>query len=363
MGNVVDYKLKAASSGSVLSYPTDVTYVDGHYIMFKIFEQAGVEWSSPYTDVNLPGMQISNLKTSLQGALGTAVNRIKEKVFSKLGTKIQNFSKLASAEFGGGRKTGKFTVHAGKGRADKRHHKGDICLYTPPQVNVNWKAIYETEALTGLGTPSSTIAEWMTGNQAAGSAIADQVKKFIAGTQHFVGVGGLTQRMLGEAINRNFADVIFTGVDFRTFTFEYSFMPASEKEAKEVDKIINMFQYYAMPLRRQDVAMTYELPATFELVYMYYGNKNKYIMPALALGLEGIDIKYGGEKFATFRGDERGAQPVRTDMTLTFREIEVADRASIYGDTVAQKYEGVDAIGDGDKTDLKKENDVDFQAS
>ena len=358
MGNVVDYKLKALTSGSVLSYPTDVTYVDGHYIMFKIFEQAGVEWSSPYTDVNLPGMQISNLKTSLQGALGTAVNRIKEKVFSKLSTKIQNFSKLASAEFGGGRKTGKFTVHAGKGRADKRYHKGDICLYTPPQVNVNWKAIYETEALTGLGSITSTLSEWWNNNQATGSAIADQVKKFVAGTQHFVGVGGLTQRMLGEAINRNFADVIFTGVDFRTFTFEYSFMPASEKEAKEVDKIINMFQYYAMPLRRQDVAMTYELPATFELVYMYYGNRNKYIMPALALGLESVDIKYGGEKFATFRGDERGAQPVRTDMTLTFREIEIADRASIYDDTVAQKdegFKGVNTIGDGDKTDLKTE--------
>ena len=49
--------------------------------MFKIFEQAGVEYKSPYTDANLPGMQISNLQTSIQGAIGTAVNRIKEKVF------------------------------------------------------------------------------------------------------------------------------------------------------------------------------------------------------------------------------------------------------------------------------------------
>ena len=45
--------------------------------------------------------------------------------------------------------------------------------------------------------------------------------------------------------------------------------------------------------------------------YMYYSKENKYIHPPLTLALESIDISYGGQKFATFRGDERGAQPVK----------------------------------------------------
>ena len=47
-----------------------------------------------------------------------------------------------------------------------------------------------------------------------------------------------------------------------------------------------------------------------------------------------LGISYGGQKFATFRGYERGAQPVRTDVTLTFRELELADRHTLYGANV-----------------------------
>jgi hypothetical protein len=139
--------------------------------------------------------------------------------------------------------------------------------------------------------------------------------------------------MTGMAINQTFADVIFTGVAYRTFTFDYSFMPASEEEGEEVDNIINTLSYYAMPLRKDDVAMTYELPAIFELEYMYRDKINQYIMPALSLALESVDVTYGGEKFATFRGNAKGAQPIRTDVKLTFKELEIADRASMYGDT------------------------------
>ena len=106
----------------------------------------------------------------------------------------------------------------------------------------------------------------------------------------------------------------------------------------EVNDIINTLTYYAMPLRKDDVAMTYELPAVFELEYMYRDNINKYIMPALSLALESVDVKYCGEKFVTFRGNEKGAQPVRTDVVLTFKELEIADRASIYGDDVGMSF-------------------------
>ena len=63
---------------------------------------------------------------------------------------------------------------------------------------------------------------------------------------------------------------------------------------------------------------------------MYFDRTNQYIHQPLTLALESIDITYGGAKFATFRGDDRGAQPVRTDMTLTFRELEYADRHTLY---------------------------------
>ena len=81
--------------------------------------------------------------------------------------------------------------------------------------------------------------------------------------------------------------------------------------------------------------------------YMYFDKTNQYIHQPLTLALESIDITYGGAKFATFRGDARGAQPVKTDMTLTFRELEYADRHTLYGTDPTKEAErfDIDQVG------------------
>ena len=112
-------------------------------------------------------------------------------------------------------------------------------------------------------------------------------------------------------------------------------MPRNMKEAEEVDNIINMLTFYALPNRKQNSARTFDIPAEFNMKYMYYNRINKYIHQPLTLALENIDIKYGGSKFATFRGNSKGAQPVKTDMTLTFRELEYADRTTLYGTNIS----------------------------
>lgn len=332
----------------ILSYPNDVTYNDGHYLLFKIFERPGVEYTSPYTDVNIP-TQIQN-KNALAArgeyskereAIRAKLNRSNNKGLKEI---VSKFHTTFGKEFSSVRSK-RYSAFQGRGKAAKDKLVGNICLYTPPQVSVSYKTTYETENISMIGAVISSVGKVLgsgsfgEGFEALGEESYTLLQKVVAGTGQFAGTGGAQQALFGSAVNRNFADVIFTGVEFRTFTFEYSFMPSNPKEAKDVAEIVDMFSYYSLPLRRQDVAMTYELPAEFELRYMYYGNKNRYIHPALALGLESVDIKYGGEKFATFRDNEKGAQPVRTDLTLTFRELEIADRHSIYGDAVSNNWD------------------------
>ena len=322
----------------VLSYPNDVAYNDGHYILFKIFEKPGVNYESPYVDVNLPSQISNQAKILATGASTKKTQQVRAEIERYNNAKINKFR--YGSEFSAARSP-RYSVFQGKGKAAKNYLKGNICLYTPPTVNVTYKATYEEENISGIGALVSSLGEvWKgaTGDRGFWDAVGDEGtalgRKAIGSMGDLAGTGGAQQALFGTAVNRNFADVIFTGVSFRTFTFEYVFMPANPQEANDVAQIIEMFHYYAMPIRRQDTAMTYELPAEFELRYMYYNKRNKYIQPALALALESVDIKYGGEKFATFRGNEDGAQPVRTDLTLTFRELEIADRHSIYGDEV-----------------------------
>ena len=119
-------------------------------------------------------------------------------------------------------------------------------------------------------------------------------------------------------------------------------MPKNKQEAQEVDEIINTLTFYALPNRKQNSAQTFDIPAEFNMRYMYFDKTNKYIHQPLTLALESIDLTYGGAKFAAFRGDERGAQPVRTDMTLTFRELEYADRHTLYGIDPTEEAERFD---------------------
>tara|TARA_Y100000590_G_scaffold123976_1_gene141844 strand:+ start:23506 stop:24624 length:1119 start_codon:yes stop_codon:yes gene_type:complete len=330
---------------NIYNYPNDVQFNDGHYILFNIFEKAGVDYHRPFTRVS--GVAQSAGQATIQknsfGSLGNnlskKMNSILQKVQNATGYDSKNLAKVNEFSFDR-QTTHKSGAFAHRGKGAKNFHRGSICLYTPPNVNVTHKVNYEEEDIGGIGTLFAGASEawrkgmesgWKAGVGTAGSNAVAIAQRAAALAGRVGGAGSMQQAMFGTQVNRNFADVIFTGVAFRSFTFEYSFMPANKKEARDVANIVDMFQFFSLPNRRQDSAMTYELPAIFELQYMYFNKINKYLPKTLALGLEDVQIKYGGQKFATFRGDSYGAQPVRTDMTLTFRELEVPDRHSLYG--------------------------------
>mgnify|MGYP005990610467 FL=1 len=320
----------------VLSYPLNVDQADGHYLLFQIFETEGVNYPSPYTDINIPQQKMNRAKIQ---SYGVADNKLK-KIFDAL-SKATGFRNNAETRYIGNMINNvairpDSRTFAGQGKAKKSHLKGAIALYTPQQIKVSHKMQYQQEDLSFLGANVAGFLEAMQGTGFTGkakntlNAFKTAGQKMIAGLGQFAGTGGLQQSIFGSAVNRNLAEVIFTGLEYRTFSFEYSFMPKSKNEAIVVDEIINMLTYYALPNRKQNSAQTFDIPAEFMLKYMYFGKQNKYIHPALTLALESIDITYGGSKFATFRGDERGAQPIKTDVTLTFRELEYADRHTLY---------------------------------
>ena len=48
-----------------------------------------------------------------------------------------------------------------------------------------------------------------------------------------ISMGSLSHpAVFGTAVNQNLAEVIFTGLEYRTFSMEFSMMPKSKREAK-----------------------------------------------------------------------------------------------------------------------------------
>ena len=327
----------------VLSYPLNVEENDGHYILFTIFETPAYEYKSPYTDLNVPQQKINSSKLQTSGVSDVKRNRIQQAI-SKLANVSYANSAINNNDFGAGRYAKRYRTSilgAGRGEAAKpKNARAAISLYTPQQIKVSHKMNYQAEDVSFLGTGIAAVFDAVAADNklaATGTNLKSLVQRGVGGLGRVAGTGGLQQAAFGTAINQNLAEVIFTGLEYRTFSMEFSMLPKSKQEAKHVDEIINTLTFYALPNRKQNSAQTFDIPAEFNMKYMYYSKENKYIHPALTLALESIDISYGGQKFATFRGDERGAQPVRTDVSLTFRELELADRHTLYGSKVEKE--------------------------
>jgi hypothetical protein len=322
---------------TVRNYPIDVTEQDGHYILFTIYETQAYEYNSPYTDVNVPQQKLNSAKLQTFGVSDS----IRKKILENL-NKVSNISNVTKTGLSVSdyEKRDRVTTFAGQFNAAKpKLAVGAISLYTPKQIKVTHKMSYSQEDMSAVFAGLKDAISGQSGSVTDAAKAA--LQRTLGSVGRFAGSGGAQQALFGTSINQNLAEVLFTGLEYRTFSFEYSFMPRNKKEAQTVDDIINMFTFYALPNRKQTSAMTFDIPAEFNMKYMYYGKENKYIHPALTLGLESIDITYGGEKFATFRGDERGAQPIRTDMTLTFRELEYADRYTMRNHFNGSKISGV----------------------
>ena len=138
-------------------------------------------------------------------------------------------------------------------------------------------------------------------------------------------------------VTNNRMEMVFEGVDRRSFSFSFKMMPKSEAEAIAVDKIVNMFRFYMAPSfdGAATQSRTFIVPATFDIEYYYNpGKRNKFLNRISTCVLESCNVTYGGERTQFFRptsggvhGD--GAPPVETSIELSFKELEVITREKI----------------------------------
>lgn len=141
-------------------------------------------------------------------------------------------------------------------------------------------------------------------------------------------VGDLLLRGQGLALNPQL-QVLFTGVGFRTFQFDFTFTPYSREESETVKKIIKAFKMAAAP-RIQEAAifgqgLFYEVPDRFKINFMYDGKENTNVNKIAECVLENVNVDYAPNGWVAFEG---GA-PVQTKLTLQFKEIEIIDKTRI----------------------------------
>jgi hypothetical protein len=119
------------------------------------------------------------------------------------------------------------------------------------------------------------------------------------------------------------AEQLFKGVNFRDFTFDYQFVPRSEKEAESVMRIIRMFRHHMLPEFKDQANFLYIYPSEFEIRYYKGAKENQYVERHMTCVLTNMIVDYTPNgQFNTFPN----GMSTQINMSLTFRELSVTTK-------------------------------------
>lgn len=219
--------------------------------------------------------------------------------------------------------------------------KTAVALYLNNRPSVNYTASWQDTDLGILGGSTaimSNLKDVFTGREGQGAiagrlgAAGDVVKNLggaaaafavknvnnsIAG--EFGDAAGAFSAASGQAVNP-FKAQLFKNMGFRTFSFDYVFLPKNKAEYEQVQNIIKTFKMNMHPtLGQEKFFMGY--PAEFNIEYQYRENgENTNLFKISSCALTNMKVDYGGTDFMTFKGTN-GA-PAEINMTLAFTELE-----------------------------------------
>ena len=152
-----------------------------------------------------------------------------------------------------------------------------------------------------------------------GAAIAEVVNLFGANIDQ----NSFASRTQGVIINPNL-ELLFKGVDLRSFSFSFDMTPRSRAESNEIKGIINTFKRRMAPKTTIDggtansKGIFIQAPDVFDIEFMSGGQSHPFLFKMKTCALTNIQTNYAGTgAYATYED----STPIKMRMTLSFREL------------------------------------------
>jgi hypothetical protein len=369
---------------TTLKYPNDVGSADkGHYMIFFVREQMNTNFGVAKRggqsfekgkeqalfaslDKQVKGSGLvsessrndfaSFLNDKLGSALtkgGTYLNK-QGGVTGKVGNAINSFvsgpqkaAREESFDSSIGQSIAQITDKSPFGFLNRTRLTNDaIALYMPDTINFDSTASYSEmrpgeEKLGQFAVAASELTDayksGMRGSQLAGVAIKSGLAQQFAQDviAKIPGGGGATGRLglfgaTGKVTNP-MLELIYSSPSLRSFQFEFMFYPRDEREAFEVQRIIDRFRFHQAPEldKFQSGRQTGMLipPSEFDIKFFYAGKQNPNIPPIASCVLENIQVNFAPRGWSAYEvaGENspalgRTGMPVAIQMSLQFRE-------------------------------------------
>lgn len=181
--------------------------------------------------------------------------------------------------------------------------------------------------ITKAGENITTMLQGLTSTILSGPALTYFNNTLAAQAANIPFGGNLTAsqllaRQTGQILNPNM-ELLFEGVNLRSFKFSFKMTPRGPREAAVVKNIIRTLKKNMCPSGENSLYL--ETPNIFELTYKKGSGDHPFLHRFKQCALTDMSVNYTGEGvYATYGGLEKdgGGTPVSIIMDLGFKELE-----------------------------------------
>jgi hypothetical protein len=369
---------------NTMRYPLDIgNYDKAHYMVIHIFKQKNSQFtgiqrskeSEIYRNYKGADKPSTSFSSKINSAIDSAVNNFTKgktlfgkEISTSFGTSSASVSKQS---FSKDDYLSSVQNINDKSLIDTVTETTDsIVLYMPDTLQFTNQQSYEeltlNSKLGGLlvagkslldasrqGTDVSRAAEGAILTAAAQKAFevaGSVIGQGSAQAGAFLALGGVNNPML---------EIIYKSPAFRSFSYEFMFYPRDEREALEVQNIIQRFRFHQAPeIDAGSSGLLMIPPSQFELAFYYNGQPNPNIPTIGRCVLESIDVNYAPNGWSAYEipGENdarlgRTGMPTAIQMTLNFKETVILTKQSFINSDIAGKggYKGREPLNITDK--------------
>jgi hypothetical protein len=386
---------------TTLRYPLDIgNYDKGHYVVFYVREQKETSYASravsgeAATFTNTGGVSVKNLGdinglaanfgneilgkinaglSQVNGATGGALGGLTSQISSAaskgisgitsgITSSVNNIFGQSNIKFGGSSAETQSVIDNSIKRITggslsflrtTKLTKDAIALYMPDTLNYTYSQSYDQLTLgeelggQGLAAAKSVMDAYQSGGySAAAGAVA---KSAVETGKQKIGqavAGALGSAQTGQAIlaatgrvQNPMLEMVYKSPNFRTFQFDFVFYPRDEREALEVQRIIERLRFHQAPEIMKGAGGFLIPPSEFDIKFYYGGGENPNIPQIATCVLTNFDVNYAPNGFSAYEvpGENspnlgRTGMPTSIQVTLQFQELTYLTKADFRED-------------------------------
>ncbi len=355
-------------------YPIDIgNYDKAHYMLINVFKQKNSQYQGvQQNNINkigdfkpsTPGQQSTSFASKINGAIDNAINNLTS------GKTL--FGKSIATNFGGPVKQ-RAAVDVDQNTyidnvkdienqsliKTTEQTNETIVLYMPDTLQYTFAQSYSEAALgdelggkiavagksvledMSKGLDIKSAAEKGIKGPAATAAIQKAFELAGSGAGKIPGIGQNTAKAAAflalGGVNNPMLELLYSSPSFRQFTFEFMFYPRDEREALEVQNILERLRFHQAPeIDGGSGGLLLIPPSEFELGFYYGGRPNPNLPGIGRCVLTNISVNYapnGWSAYEMFGENDprlgRTGMPTAIQLTLEFKETVILTKASM----------------------------------